>query len=228
MTGAVRLWSVDLACPRRPGEGRLQAVLDAEERARMDRLRPPAARARFAAAHAALRAVLSAAVGREAAAISLIREPGGKPRLGGPGPPFSLAHSGDVAVIAVGGRAPLGVDVEVRRPVPRLAAMIRYACTPAERRALEAVPDEATRTERFLELWVRKEAVLKACGRGLREHPAEVEVGGRDRVAPPGGIPLTHVRSTCCLGHPAALAAVGSPCSIEPVRFEWASLVGSR
>ena len=194
----------------------------------MDRLRPPAARSRFVAAHAALRAVLGAAVGRETAAIRLIRELGGKPHLDKPGPAFSLAHSGDVAAIAVGGRAPLGVDVEMRRPVPRLAAMIRYACTPAERRALEAVPDEAARAERFLELWVRKEAVLKAIGRGLREHPAEVEVGGRDRVAPPGGIPLTHVRSTRCLGHPAALAAVGGPCAFEPMRFEWASLVESR
>ena len=226
MTGAgtVFLWSVDLACSSRPDEERLRRVLDAEEQARMDRLRPPAARTRFAAAHAALRTVLGRAVGCEPAAIRMVRGPSGKPRLDGPGPAFNMAHSGDVAVIAVGGRADLGVDVEVRRPVPRLGAMIRYACTPVERAALGAVPDDAARTDRFLELWVRKEAVLKAIGRGLREHPARIEVGRGDEVAPLGGIPPMHVISTRCLGHPAALATAGRPCAFEPLHVEWACL----
>ena len=225
MTGAdtVRLWSVDLGCPSRPGEGGLHAVLDTEERVRMDRLRLPAARARFAAAHAALRAVLGEAITSEPAAIRLVREPDGKPRLEGMGPAFNMAHSGDVAAIAVGGQTELGVDVEVLRPVPRLQAMIRYACTPAEQTALQAIVDEEARTESFLELWVRKEAVLKALGRGLRERPARIEVGRGDRVAPPGEIPPMHVVSTRCLGHPAALAMVGGPCAFEAMRFEWAS-----
>ena len=224
--GVVLLWSVDLADPDVPELARLRNVLDARERARLDALRPPAARLRFAAAHAALRTVLGSAVGREPAALRIGPGASGKPRLErsgleGPGPAFNLAHSGDVAAVAVGGGAELGVDVELRRPVPRLEAMIRYACTAAERAALACVDDAAERAERFLESWVRKEAVLKATGRGLREHPAGVEVGCGDRVAVRGEPAPVHVRSMRCLGHPAALARVGGPCTVEVRRFEW-------
>ena len=223
VSAAVLLWSVDLADPARPELARLRDALDARELARLDALRPPAARLRFAAAHVALRTVLGLAVGRAPAAVRIGREPSGKPRLEGTGPAFSLAHSGDVAAVAVGGRAALGVDVELRRPVPRLDPMIRYACTPGERAALEGIDDEAERAERFLALWVRKEAVLKATGTGLREHPAGVEVGCGDRVTVRGGSAPVHVRSERCLGHPAALARIGGPCPVEARRFEWAS-----
>ena len=221
----MRLWSVDLADPDRPDEARLRAPLDAEERARLDRLRPPRAADRFAAAHAALRAVLGEALGRAPGAVRLARDPQGKPRLGEAGPAFNMAHSGDVAAIAVGGRTGLGVDVEVLRPMPRLGALIRYACTPAEREALEAVADAELRAERFLEFWVRKEAVLKAAGRGLREHPGRLEAGREDWVTLPGTAGLrAHVRSTRCLGQPAAVAITGAPCAFEPMRFDWAAL----
>ena len=227
--GVVLLWSVDLADPARPDLERLREVLDAPERARLDALRPPAARLRFAAARVALRTVLGSTVGREPAALVIGRGASGKPRLersgpdgpGSEGPAFNLAHSGDVAAVAVGGGAELGVDVELRRPVPRLEAMIRYACTAAERAALARVDDAAERAERFLESWVRKEAVLKATGRGLREHPAKVEVGRGDRVAVRGEPAPVHVRSMRCLGHPAALARIGGPCTVEVRRFEW-------
>ncbi len=113
-------------------------------------------------AHDTLTALLG---GRE-----IIREPGGKPYVDG-GPHFNLSHSGALAMIAVSASTPVGVDLE--RPARRSRAdLVRRVCSTAEQAhvAAAADPDAA-----FIRLWVRKEAVLKASGEGLR--------GSLDRLA---------------------------------------------
>lgn len=77
-------------------------------------------------------------------------------------PPFSLSHSGDWALLAVG-EAELGADIEAIQP--RRIGALRRLSTPEE--AAWAGEDP----ERWFQLWTWKEAVMKATGLGLALSP---------------------------------------------------------
>jgi 4'-phosphopantetheinyl transferase len=92
---------------------------------------------------------------------------------------FNLAHSGDTALLAVVGAGPVGIDVEGRRDLPELPGLIQMCASATEARALLDLPD-GERSRRFLDLWARKEAVLKATGDGLIGGLTAVTVGWTD------------------------------------------------
>jgi 4'-phosphopantetheinyl transferase len=60
----------------------------------------------------------------------------------------------------------LGVDIEVWRQTSDEAALVRRFFSPLEIAAYEALPAERRR-EGFFNCWTRKEAYVKAVGRGL-------------------------------------------------------------
>jgi 4'-phosphopantetheinyl transferase len=94
----------------------------------------------------------------------------GKPRLvGSPDVDLSIAHAGSLLVVAAGRGRTVGVDVET---IDRLRVDLRPArgiFTASESAALVDADDWRLLT---LTLWTRKEAVLKAIGRGLA-HPLD-------------------------------------------------------
>ena len=172
-------------------------------------------------------------IGVAAAELRFGEEEGGKPRLLGPStlslPCFSLSRSGNLMLLAIApGR--VGVDIErIQGDVdPSLEGAI---CTPDERRALRGLPARE-RSGYLMALWSRKEALLKACGAGLRVPPESVEVltpaeragsisepppstgGAVGRSAPlPGpGSPSYWFRDLAGIaGHAMTVAAEGSP-----------------
>jgi 4'-phosphopantetheinyl transferase len=119
-------------------------------------------------------------------ADSLILEPTshGKPVLPGSRLRFNLAHSGEVALVAVARDRDVGVDVERVREDADRWALVDHALTARERRQLQRVPP-ADRAHAFLSMWTRKEALLKAAGVGLAIEPALVELEGDTVVAVP-------------------------------------------
>ncbi|PIF73430.1 4'-phosphopantetheinyl transferase [Variovorax sp. 54] len=152
-------------------------VLSDEERARAESLRFPLDRQRFVAAHLALRQALCAYTGLHPAALTLATGAFGKPSLAGPTrAQFSLSHSQGLALIAIGGRGPLGADLELLRPMPDATALAAAHFTPREQDALAALPAHE-RDHAFLTCWTRKEACLKAIGVGLLVSPQSFEVG---------------------------------------------------
>lgn len=152
-------------------------ILSREEQARAGQFRFPLDRTRFVAAHAALRYALAEQTGGRADALRFTHSAFGKPSLlGWPRVHFSLSHSQGLGLIAIGGRGPLGVDVEQLRPVPDALALAATHFTRLENEALAALPaDERDRA--FLTCWTRKEACLKAIGLGLIVPPERFEVG---------------------------------------------------
>jgi 4'-phosphopantetheinyl transferase len=90
----------------------------------------------------------------------------GPPRLLGEPVRFSISHSGDRVGIALTDSTPVGLDVET---ADRRAddSLIDYALGDEERRTVHALP-EGERADAFFTYWTRKEAVMKATGRGLR------------------------------------------------------------
>jgi 4'-phosphopantetheinyl transferase len=144
-------------------------LLDGEERTRAARFLRPADRARFIASHAALRVVLATALSLAPEGLSFSRDEAGRPFLAGPegeGLDFNLSHSGDIALIGLARGGRIGVDVEVRRPLPDALRIARTHFAADEVAALAALPPQPAQAA-FFGLWTRKEAVVKALGAGL-------------------------------------------------------------
>lgn len=123
-----------------------------------------------ATARAALRIILSGYVGLAAARRPFILARGGKPnfdqRTGAP-IDFSLAHCDTAAIIAISNDGPIGVDIEaprsIRIPDHRRLQLLDAASSLALQDPLPDGPGEA----RFLQAWVRLEALAKLTGEGL-------------------------------------------------------------
>jgi 4'-phosphopantetheinyl transferase len=99
-------------------------------------------------------------------------------------PDMSATHSAGLVLLAVTGSGRVGVDLEARERPVDVTAVSRLVCSPAERAVLDGLHG-SRRTRRFLELWVRKEAVLKVVGRGLDGPWRDVDVlSGTVRLPP--------------------------------------------
>ncbi len=124
----------------------------------------PDTRRRFVVAHAALNAILADLLRVPPPDLPLRRTPLGRPYLAGAPVSFSLAHAGDLALVAVAGRE-VGVDVDRPRPGldPRRMAA-RYFPGPEAARVAAAGTGAY---HEFLRLWTRKEACVKAAGARL-------------------------------------------------------------
>jgi len=118
-------------------------------------------------------ALLARSLECDRASIRFSRDAWGKPQLlSQPNVHFNVSRSGSHLVVAIGCR-PVGVDVEVIRPVVDRTALGTLHLTPFERGKVLAA-DEDRRDELFLVAWTRKEACAKAIGAGLRIPPASI------------------------------------------------------
>jgi 4'-phosphopantetheinyl transferase len=128
--------------------------------------------------------VLSHYLQCNAADIGIAFEANAKPHLSGDHCEsnlyFNVAHSGDVALIAVTTGHELGIDIEVVRPVDHGASISRRYFHPSEVLAIQAMPPEL-RDAAFLRCWTGKEAVLKAVGTGISDSLATFAVSLDDR-----------------------------------------------
>ena len=135
---------------------------------RASRFRFVSDRKRFLAARAVLRHVLGRHLDRDPASICFSYGPNGKPELTGAKTFFNLTHSGDLCLVAV---APVDVGIDVERAGARPHAELRS--------------------------WVRREAWVKATGRGLAEVSGEPGPGWclADLPSPAGYVAAAVVRS---------------------------------
>lgn len=180
----VQLWRIDLDATRME-TGRLldgaYAVLTDEEKERAARMRVGTPRDEFVAGRGSLRRLLGVAVG--AAPETLVLEKGshGKPRLK-EGLWFNVAHSQGVILIGLSMAGEIGVDVEYRNSMLDLEDVARTAFHGDELARVEAAGSEELRLAEFYRCWTRKEAVLKADGRGLTIEPKSFAVGPEEGV----------------------------------------------
>ena len=136
----------------------------------MQRFRRPQDQRRYGISRATLRYLLGAYLQRPAATLEFGYGPYGKPYLiGSLAQPleFNLSHSEDWALLAFG-PAPLGIDLEVVRPLKRLAGLVQACLTETEQTNLQTLTDEAA-ARQFFRYWTCKEAYLKAIGQGHRQ-----------------------------------------------------------
>ena len=162
--GAVHIWLewVDAA-----GEPEGSATLDDDELLRAGRFLFERDRRRFVARRAFLRRILAGYAGVAPVSIRYRRSAAGKPELlDARGLAFSTSHADGLAIVAVATQGEVGVDVERMRPVAEARDLARRLFTDRESEHLGSLPP-AMVSEAFLQLWTRKEAYVKALGRGL-------------------------------------------------------------
>lgn len=165
----VHVWRVALDPPS-PWVERFEAVLSPVERARADRYHRAGDRARCVVGRGWLRTLLGRYLADDPGRLEFRYGRQGKPELAGPAgvPPlrFNLAHSRDLALLAVVQGRQVGIDMEAIRPLADADRIIARFFSPRERAAYLSLP-EPERPDAFFRAWTRKEAYLKATGLGL-------------------------------------------------------------
>ncbi|MFF7726646.1 4'-phosphopantetheinyl transferase family protein [Streptomyces sp. NPDC008001] len=118
------------------------------------------------------------------------RSRAGKPRLAGDrGLHVSYSHSGGAVVLAACAGGPVGADVEHVVARPHLDELAAGCLAPPELAAWRSAAQERA-ADGFARLWTRKEAVLKAWGRGFPGSLAEVVTGPGGRSGEPAVLAL--------------------------------------
>jgi 4'-phosphopantetheinyl transferase len=148
----------------------LAQLLSDDERARAARFLVEGHARRFMVAHARLRQQLAAELNMAPADLTFATGEHGKPRLAaeqaGAGLEFNLSHSGSLGLVGWAWKRAIGVDIEFWRPTTDEAALVRRFFSASEIAAYERLAPPQ-RTEAFFNCWSRKEAYVKAVGRGL-------------------------------------------------------------
>ena len=133
---------------------------------RLESYRSRAAAERYVVTRSLVRTVLGAHTGVAPRDLRVRLTPTGKPEA--EGVHFNVTHSGEVVLLAVSDERPVGVDVERRREVARVQALIDRWLTPDERTELDAIRRRGLDdSDAFLRVWSLKEARLKALGVGI-------------------------------------------------------------
>ena len=163
--------------------------LSAEEDARLRRYRSRDAAERYVVTRSLVRIVLSEHLHIAPREIRVSRTDTGKPVVA-EGLHFNVTHSGDLILLALCSERPVGVDVERKRKVQRVNALVDRWFTEAERLEMAALTERGTpASDAFLRIWSFKEARLKALGVGISGAS-----GARQRKV--DALPLDHLLDT--------------------------------
>lgn len=181
----VHLWQIELEpvgdrfpeCLIPENHQLAREVLSDEEFGKASRFISEPLRLRYAAAHVALRFILGGYLKIAPQSVVLTTEKMGRPIVDFSGMQidprlhFNLSHTENIALVAVAGQWPIGVDIERIRPMDSRPGIERQVYTEAERNRLQDVTDS-----HWFDYWTAKEAVLKATGYGFYLNPRQIEL----------------------------------------------------
>jgi 4'-phosphopantetheinyl transferase len=192
-----------------PATERLLGMLDGVERERYAGYHREIDKLRFLTGRTLIRAIAGRRLDVEPERVALdascyeCGKPHGKPRVvASPNPPeVSISHSGSLVALAVVAGAPVGIDVEQIRAA-EVGDLARMVISAAERADFAALA-ENDRQSGFFTYWSRKEAVVKAAGKGM-------------------SIPMTKLTLSAPDAPPRLLASESS--EVDPARVRMADL----
>src|SRR5689334_7179358 len=165
-TGTVHVWRIVLNQDDEKLD-RFRRTLEASELERARRFHFDVHRRHFIVARGFLRSVVARYLGSQPGALRFEYGAYGKPALeSGHTLRFNLSHSNEVALLAVTLDAELGVDVEHIRADFASEDIARRYFSRAEVEVFNSLPPEE-RVEAFFRCWTRKEAYIKAIGKGF-------------------------------------------------------------
>lgn len=197
-------------------------LLDQHEQQRYAAYRQEVDRHRFLTGRAMAKHLAAERLGIDAASVRFdascddCDKQHGPPRIPGASLALSISHSGDWVGVAATDGAAVGLDVEVtRRKLDD--SLVEYALNATESAALTGLSGDA-RADGFFGYWTRKEAAMKATGRGLRiplqsitlSPPSEAPrlIASADANLDPDGVRMADLHPG--EGHRAAIAVLTS------------------
>lgn len=218
----IHVWSANLDCESDAIFG-FEPTLSEDEKSRADRFIFARDRNRFVAARGILRELLGTYLRTPPARLEFTYGQYGKPSLRKTNPTgahlqFSLSHSHGVAVYAIAHERNVGIDVELIRAEFASDGIAERYFSARELEELRALPPEE-RSRGFFRCWTRKEAYIKARGKGL-----QILLDSSDVTIAPSvptrflkGVPIKwHLESfTPARNYAAALVYDGTPCRIR-------------
>lgn len=162
----IHLWLITLDCSPEQ-HWYYETLLSVDEKNRAYRLSSSLLKARFISCHGKLREILATyTAAMKPETLIFNTNSFGKPFLCNVDDiEFNLAHSEDVAMLAIARNRAVGIDLEKCRDIEMNGIAARFFSEP-EIAELQAA-DEKMRKHVFFRIWVRKEAYMKALGRGF-------------------------------------------------------------
>lgn len=164
--GEVHVWRMELEQPRDLLE-KFRGTLEPDELQRAERFHFEKHRSSFVVGRGFLRYVLSRYLETEPEALKFSYGEYGKPALDGR-LHFNMSHSHRVALLAITEDRQIGVDVEHIRADFATADIARRFFSAAEVESFDSLTKEE-QVEAFFRCWTRKEAFIKATGKGLSQ-----------------------------------------------------------
>ena len=178
---SVHVWAVSLRVPD-DTLIHLAKMLAPAERRRAESFHFDRDRNRYAVGRGTLRTILGQYLDADPASVALTMGSHGKPLLAGSFARsdlhFNLAHCEDLALLAMTRGRIVGVDLERIRAMDGAEEMAACFCSPREYAEFQSLPP-GERGTAFFRLWTRKEAWLKATGKGIGQSLETVEVSFR-------------------------------------------------
>ncbi len=114
--------------------------------------------------------------------LPVAKSQNGKPYFPDSSLHFNLSDSEDRLAIAFSWRHPVGIDMEVIRPIEGMDQLIQDCFSARE----QAYVKEKETLIRFWQIWNRKEACFKALGLGLQDHMDDWDCFGNGWISVKG------------------------------------------
>ena len=152
------------------------SCLSDEEISRAAAFRFPADARRWACFRGATRKILSTRTRTTPHQVPIVLTDHGKPVLAHPFDHlhFSLSHCNDLGLLAISTVGPIGIDVEPRIRASELLDCESTFCHPDEIGKLPI--KHISRCRELMNIWIAKEALLKALGTGFIHPPESVRL----------------------------------------------------
>jgi 4'-phosphopantetheinyl transferase len=177
-SGEIHVWRVPLDHPS-VSLGLLSTYLSEEEAARAERFAFLRDKKHFIAGRGMLRVILGRYLGATRDSISIHESAHQKPYVPAHSskPPlqFNLSHSHGLALLALALDCQVGIDIEKLRPEFATSKVAEQFFSRQEQKELLSLPP-ANRAQGFFNCWTRKEAYVKATGKGLQVPLASFDV----------------------------------------------------
>ena len=159
----IHIWSADIKISDE-NEQHLRQILSTDENLAANKFKFPIHRKRYIAARSILRRILSDYVQQDPEKIVFKYSEKKKPYLNSK-IQFNVSHSEDLVVYAFTLEHPIGIDIEYMDADLHLDIAKRFF-SKKENQLLQSLSDEL-RIEYFYRIWARKEALIKATGKGF-------------------------------------------------------------
>lgn len=163
--GQIDVWRLNL-CLNEEDFKYYQSILDESEKKRAAAFLDNNDRSQWVAAHGQMRLILAMYTGITPSKIPLVQRHGEKPFIQDSKLFFNLSHTKNYALLALSNTGEIGIDIEYKREAAKIEAISRSTFSESEQSAILAVEGEERKT-RFFRCWTKKEAFIKAIGKGF-------------------------------------------------------------